>query len=457
MIRAAGALLVAFSLLLVAGPAAANPAFARKYGTSCTTCHVVYPKLNPFGEAFRRNGFRFPGIDSDVVKQETVALGQEAYKKTFPYSVWPGTLPVSVPIAVGFNGSIGMHPDVHSSAGQADNGTAISVQDLIGEGHIWAGGAFDDTITYYGEMTFSKDGVELEHAIVVFNDLFFGPHALNLRVGKTIAGVTSFGQHSSYVGDALLAPLAVTALYGSATDAWNLVDSYPGIELNGVVGGRFDYSAGFNAGANMDVRNSQSVYAHIGTKIGGLRLDGEGGGGGGDPMKPWAENALTLDTFVYRTASRFADLNNKNRDDTALAFGAHLRGQLGSLELNSGIYQERHTHANALGQGINGLTQYNELSYVVFPWLVPGVRFEYSRLSPTIANATAIHDFRVSPGVAALVRPNLKLTLVGQLEQAYGAPDGGWGAAGGSAAPSGKSQTVNVELESINLGLAFAF
>ena len=37
----------------------AIPAFARKYKTSCVTCHTVYPKLNPFGETYRINGFQF--------------------------------------------------------------------------------------------------------------------------------------------------------------------------------------------------------------------------------------------------------------------------------------------------------------------------------------------------------------------------------------------------------------
>ena len=74
-----------FAILLVSARSALGvPAFARKYGTSCLTCHTVYPKLNPFGEAFRRNGYRFPGVDSDFVKQEAVPLGQEAYKKEFP-------------------------------------------------------------------------------------------------------------------------------------------------------------------------------------------------------------------------------------------------------------------------------------------------------------------------------------------------------------------------------------
>jgi hypothetical protein len=58
--RHAALLAIFGSLVAVAPPAAAIPVFARKYGTSCQTCHTIYPKLTPFGEAFRRNGFRFP-------------------------------------------------------------------------------------------------------------------------------------------------------------------------------------------------------------------------------------------------------------------------------------------------------------------------------------------------------------------------------------------------------------
>ena len=88
-----GLLLIGAVLFLSASRAEAIPAFARRYGTSCQTCHVIYPKLTPFGEAFRRNGFKFPGKDEDFVKQEQVPLGQEAYRQVFPDAVWPGTLP----------------------------------------------------------------------------------------------------------------------------------------------------------------------------------------------------------------------------------------------------------------------------------------------------------------------------------------------------------------------------
>src|SRR5512143_424937 len=100
MIRWIGRTAAAVAVVVLLGfarKADAIPAFARKYGTSCQTCHVVYPKLTPFGEAFRRNGYRFPGVDSDYVKQPPVVLGQEAYKQLFPDSVWPGILPAYVP------------------------------------------------------------------------------------------------------------------------------------------------------------------------------------------------------------------------------------------------------------------------------------------------------------------------------------------------------------------------
>jgi hypothetical protein len=60
-------------------------------------------------------------------------------------------------------------------------------------------------------------------------------------------------------------------------------------------------------------------------------------------------------------------------------------------------------------------------------------------------------------GAAALVRPNVKLTLFAQLEQATGMPPSGWGPVGGSAAPASATDSVSLEAESINLGFAYAY
>jgi hypothetical protein len=81
----------------------AIPAFSRQYGTSCMTCHIDFPKLNDFGKAFKDAGFKFPKDDEDVIKVAPVMLGAEAYKQTFPNSVWPGTIPGMPPIGLRFN------------------------------------------------------------------------------------------------------------------------------------------------------------------------------------------------------------------------------------------------------------------------------------------------------------------------------------------------------------------
>jgi hypothetical protein len=44
--------------------AEAIPAFARKYGMSCTACHVAWPIFNQQGQSFRDNGYQF-GLDKD--------------------------------------------------------------------------------------------------------------------------------------------------------------------------------------------------------------------------------------------------------------------------------------------------------------------------------------------------------------------------------------------------------
>jgi hypothetical protein len=51
-------LLVAAMAVMMPRPAAAVPAFARKYGIRCTVCHEAWPVLNDFGRAFRDNGYR---------------------------------------------------------------------------------------------------------------------------------------------------------------------------------------------------------------------------------------------------------------------------------------------------------------------------------------------------------------------------------------------------------------
>ena len=59
-------------------PSQAIPAFAKAYKMSCSSCHAYYPRLNDFGERFRRNGYQLPD------GKKLVSVGSQ---KVFPASV----------------------------------------------------------------------------------------------------------------------------------------------------------------------------------------------------------------------------------------------------------------------------------------------------------------------------------------------------------------------------------
>lgn len=83
--------------------AEAIPAFARKYQTSCTTCHDDFPHLNDFGKAFKDAGFKFPIDDETFIKVPPVLLGAPAQKQLWPNTVWPGVIPGMPPIGLRMN------------------------------------------------------------------------------------------------------------------------------------------------------------------------------------------------------------------------------------------------------------------------------------------------------------------------------------------------------------------
>jgi hypothetical protein len=89
----AGILITPFLLSTISTRSYAIPAFSRQYGTSCTTCHLDFPKLNDFGKAFKDAGFKFPKDDETFLKTPPVMLGAPAQKDVWPHSVWPSTIP----------------------------------------------------------------------------------------------------------------------------------------------------------------------------------------------------------------------------------------------------------------------------------------------------------------------------------------------------------------------------
>jgi hypothetical protein len=484
----AAALVAFFGAMRDAG---AVPSFARKYQTSCLTCHTVYPMLNPFGEAFRRNGYRFPSekgsADSDAVKSPMIALGQEEYKKTFPESVWPSQIPDAVPLSFMFNGSVTANmPD---SDAKTAAGNVFTWGGIVGEAHLFGAGSLSDTLTYFAQVTIpTNDSVDLETAYLLWNDIVGPDHAVNLWVGRLFAPqITSFALHSSYLADTRMPAISPVGLWNT-TGSFTLGQGHTdGVELNGILFHRFDYSLGWVASSNasgLKAPNVEDAYVHVGVKSGGVALDGEGkyGPNPPDPSKPWAEKSITVDAFAYHglnvldngtgTIAGGAATPIAQRDQFE-AIGASMRAQYGSLSLDSGFDYELHhrpyagTPAQDIGSGtpIPGVpdyshakawVQWNELDYVVYPWLVPGVRTEYTYA--TFAGSNPVSLIRVIPGIAMLVRPDVRVIVTGDLEQGYGNPvTGSWGPAGGAIVAPGAGQASKLEAETIMMTAAVAF
>src|SRR5580700_6711531 len=63
------------------GSVRALPAFARKYGMPCSSCHEAWPMLSPFGQAFKDNGYQM-GNDRDAPIYQQPAYWPVTFRMT---------------------------------------------------------------------------------------------------------------------------------------------------------------------------------------------------------------------------------------------------------------------------------------------------------------------------------------------------------------------------------------
>jgi hypothetical protein len=102
------------------------------------------------------------------------------------------------------------------------------------------------------------------------------------------------------------------------------------------------------------------------------------------------------------------------------------------------------------------IVSYGEIDYVVWPWLVPGVRAEFTS-ADVEGQPSKAELLRIIPGVAIAFRPNVRAVLTGDFENGSGLPvAGNWGAAGGLVVPGGPTQT-KFQAEQVNATVNVAF
>jgi hypothetical protein len=189
--------LAGFVALSLSPSAMAIPAFSRRYGTSCTTCHSDFPKLNDFGKAFKDAGFKFPKDDESFLKQPPTLLGAPAQAELWPHTVYPGSIPGQLPVGLRYNTyyqQIGANRNNFNQVLPAGTvGNFIPKSDFQpGYFSIFTAGSMGTGISWWVDDDISVAGANANGALgdgyLKFNDLSrflkLPKDSLNLRAGQ---------------------------------------------------------------------------------------------------------------------------------------------------------------------------------------------------------------------------------------------------------------------------------
>lgn len=397
--------LAGLSSLLLVGEARAIPSFARKYKTSCTTCHVAVPKRNAFGEAFRRNGFVLPRGDAQLIKQEPVSLGAEGWKEAFPDAVWPGVIPENFPIAAYVHQRLTYDP-------LKANGQKVGF-DMPHELELLFGAAFGDYLGAFGEWIAFEGGqnaVGLQRFFFQFNDVVGRRDAINIKVGRLEPGITSGYMNANRI--TLDRPITID--YRASGD-WRPRDNQAGIELNGILASRLEYAVGVvnGEGRTTPFKDRKDVFARVAYKIGGMGLDGAGSDVELKESDNWVDNAVTIGAYSYLgnakktpAAPAVPYSNNFNR------FGVDLRAGYGRLEFTGGLITGEDKNPFGDSKKLTHTAYFGEFDYIFYPWLI-GV-FRVNRAQSKLVDDDRDKYWEINPNVTILHRANIRFSIEGK-------------------------------------------
>jgi hypothetical protein len=407
-------------LVIVGGLRTAEgiPAFARKYETSCVTCHVGYPKLNSFGEAFRLNGYQYPDVEDeeDMTKDRPVSLGSEAYKRVFPKAVWPNSIPgkppISLRVGTGFE---------HESDAEIE--TSFEPPSLI----LMAAGTIGENIGFYAGAHLFEEGEvgTIDRTFIQLSSLFTSvlpPKFLNVRVGQFIPNMVPFANHRGLAltpyafntFSALTDELEAGHAHGGEDQSFGIEGFQLGIEASGIVHHRWRWGAGLVNGNGIHAENSDAKdgYGRAAVKIGGMGFDGSGMVSSSSSSNPWVDNSIIIGTFGYLGSYPNTELDGPE-DFKRNRWGVDFSVLFRDLNLFGGyIFGSDETMVGSQLQDREYDLVFAEANYVFYPWLIGLTRFEQanpdqaSKLNRIVAGATILYRANVKFAVETTFDPD---------------------------------------------------
>jgi hypothetical protein len=434
---------LALVFLLSAVDVMAIPAWSRKYRTSCSTCHVAFPKLNYFGKAFRNNGYRFPaGQDPEATRETPVSLGAEGYKKLFPRALWPSDLPGIPPLAILVVS--------RASAYEDDQTTTF---EFPHEFEVLTGGTLGETFSFFGELEVENEANENE--LGMDGVLQYDPRSwLHVRVGSltvhpvddhlrlTAAHYSPYDTRTTPSSLRLSAPnpnqstatLSITATTGE--DRWRFRDGQPGIQVwgarNGPKGkGGLTWAVGVVNGQGLiDANDRKDVFGKLAYKFGGY---GElGGGEMSQDIEFWRDDSFKVGVFGYVGKSKntyegstlalsgtpgagvvtvSAEAEIENSFDIV---GAEFDWWFRNLNVFGFYMRQSDDDPRGTGEAIDTDAWFVEGNYVFYPWLQGLVRYGETRQDFSERPDPEAQKFLV-PALIFVARANVKFTLEAQM------------------------------------------
>src|ERR1700674_886000 len=208
-------------------PATALPAFARKYGMPCSSCHEAWPKLSPFGQAFKDNGYQM-GNDRDAP-----IFQQPAY--------WPVTFRIT---------PIWHRESQNRTQVDGPGGPLTAEGQVTTHGFDWTGldfhtaGTLAKNISFYVLPSSDNTGAFHFEAVWARLDNLLGSSWLNVKMGKfeldnllsekRILTLTSVsGTYANYHFQPLVSPGSATNAQITEGYTFGIGDNQVGLELMG--------------------------------------------------------------------------------------------------------------------------------------------------------------------------------------------------------------------------------
>ncbi|OGU80169.1 MAG: hypothetical protein A2499_04020 [Stygiobacter sp. RIFOXYC12_FULL_38_8] len=399
---------VFLNIILFQTTISAIPAFARKYKTSCTTCHVAFSKRNLFGEAFRRNGYVMPLNDAHLVKEKPIALGSEAWKDLWPDAIWPGSIPESVPIAAVTN----MRVSYDLQKANKGNRVEFAMPFLL---NIVFGGAFGEDVSFFGEWAaylLGENARGLQRFFVQFNNVVGEKSLLNIRVGRFEPGITD-----GYTSTQRLTMGYPLAIDYDATNTWKPRDPQSGIEVNGILNHHLYYAGGIVNGESKtiaDPSDRKDVYLRLAYQLGDDGLDGRDTSYQSQDIKDWY-NSISVGAFTYLGSRDKIQLTNGNTYNNNFSrYGFDVQMQISNLDMYGGIILGKDDNPDNDLKSLESNALFAEADYSFYPWLIGVLRVE--RAYSWKSNNDKDKYVNIIPHVTILYRANIRFSIEGVIK-----------------------------------------